>query len=132
MDELIEKHYTDKIYSDLYKRLFKNGGICAKDITYIDIFDALVAIKADGGVAILAHPGQLDSYSIISDLIEKGLDGIELNHHSHSQEDRERIKKYAQKSGLILTGGTDFHGKYSEKDIKIGEIESPKEFLSLF
>ena len=79
MQALIEKNYTDKIYSDLYQKLFKNNGICAKDIEYIDVFEALKAIKKDNGVAVLAHPGQLNSYEIIPELVKEGLDGIELN-----------------------------------------------------
>lgn len=132
MSALIKNHYTDNIYSDLYKRLFKNSGICANDITYIDVFDALKAIKDDGGMAILAHPGQLNSYDIILDLVANGLDGIEINHHSHSEEDIKIISDIAGVYGLILTGGSDFHGEYGELQIKIGDIESPTEFLELF
>ena len=132
MDALIDKHYTNKIYSDLYRRLFKNAGICAKDIEYVDVFKALDAIKMDGGIAVIAHPGQLDSYDIIPELVKGGLDGIEIYHHSHNDEDIGRIKIIAEKYGLILTGGTDYHGKYGDNEIKIGEIESPKEFLQVF
>lgn len=131
MQALIEKHYTDKIYSDLYKRLFKNNGICARDIEYIDVFVALKAIKNDNGIAVLAHPGQLNSYEIIPELVECGLDGIEVNHHAHTEEDKEKVKKYAEKYGLFLTGGTDFHGDYGSIELKIGDIECPKETLKL-
>ena len=132
MEELIEKHYTDKIYSDLYRRLFKNNGICARDIEYIDVFKAVDAIKKDGGKVVLAHPGQLDSYGIIDKLVKKGLDGIEINHHDHTEEDRIKIKKIANKFNLILTGGTDYHGEYGSLPIEIGDIESPREYLSSF
>ena len=131
MQALIEKNYTDKIYSDLYQKLFKNNGICAKDIEYIDVFEALKAIKKDNGVAVLAHPGQLNSYEIIPELVKEGLDGIELNHHAHKEEDRIKIKKYAEEFGLFLTGGTDFHGDYGSVELKIGDIECPKETLKL-
>lgn len=132
MSALIKNHYTDSIYSDLYRELFKNAGICARDIEYIDVFDALNAIKKDGGIAVLAHPGQLNSYDIIPQLVANGLDGVEINHHSHSEEDVKRIRKIAKEYGLILTGGTDYHGEYGEKKIEIGSIHSPSKYLNLF
>lgn len=132
MSGMIKAGYTDNIYSDLYRDLFKNGGICDQDIEYIDVIESVKAIKADGGIAILAHPGQLNSYDIIPVLLEKGLDGIEVNHHSHSVEDMKKIIRICEMHNLIMTGGTDFHGEYGETSMIIGNIESPKEFLSLF
>lgn len=132
MAELIEKGYTDEIYSDLYKKLFKNGGICSGDIEYVDVFEAVKAIKADNGIAVLAHPGQLDSYGIIDKLVAQGLDGIELNHMDHTEEDVTKIKGYSDKYGLILTGGSDFHGEYGSSSIKIGEITAPNEYIHIF
>ena len=132
MNVLIEKDYTNEIYSDLYRRVFKNNGICAKDIKYVDAVDVVQAIKKDGGYAVLAHPGQLNSYDMIPKLVEYGLDGIEVNHHDHTDEDKKKIIKYADEYKLFLTGGTDFHGKYGSTDIKLGDITSPESVLKLF
>ena len=129
MSALIKNNYTDTIYSSLYKKLFKNEGICASDIEYIDVFEAVNAIKNDGGLAVLAHPGQLNSYDIIPSLVAKGLDGIEINHHSHSKEDVKKVEEFNKKYGLILTGGTDFHGEYGEIAINLGNIVCPEEAL---
>lgn len=129
---MIKAGYTHKIYSDLYRELFKNGGICDYDIEYVDALSAVQAIKDDGGLAVLAHPGQLNSYSIIPNLIKKGLDGIERYHHSHTEKDIDRVKEICKRYDLIQTGGTDFHGEYGEKNIMIGQIESPIEYLDLF
>lgn len=131
MAELMDKGYTNEIYSDLYKKLFKNGGICHSDIVYVDAVDAVKAIKADGGIAILAHPGQLDSYDVIDKLVDAGLDGLELNHEDHNSEDIKRIKSYKDKYHFIFTGGSDFHGKYGS-EIKLGEITSPEEAIKIF
>lgn len=131
MAELMDKGYTNGIYSDLYKKLFKNGGICDRDIDYADAVEAVKAIKADGGIAILAHPGQLDSFDIIDKLVEAGLDGLELNHEDHSSEDMNRIKSYSDKYDFIFTGGSDFHGEYGS-EIKLGDITSPEETIKVF
>lgn len=132
MKALIKSKYTDTIYSDLYKKLFKNGGICARDIEYVDVLDAVRAIKSDGGIAVLAHPGHMNSYDVIPELVAEKLDGIEINHHGHSEEDIKKIREFSERYNLFLTGGTDFHGEYGEKPINIGDIECPEETLNLF
>lgn len=132
MAELIDKKYSDAIYSDLYIRLFKGEGICAKDIEYVDAIRAVQAIKADDGIAILAHPGQLNSYSIIDKLVAEGLDGIELYHEDHNEEDHKKITEYCSRFALIATGGTDFHGTYGETNISIGDIACPEQYIHLF
>ncbi|WZL74719.1 inositol monophosphatase family protein [Clostridiaceae bacterium 35-E11] len=128
MDVLIEKGYTDKIYSALYRQLFKGEGICARDIEYVDVFDAVKAIKADGGIAILAHPSQQDAYYLIDDLVKIGLDGIEIYHQDHTDEDYNRILAYRDKYNLILTGGSDYHGTYGS-NVQIGDICMPNEYI---
>lgn len=131
MAELIKKGYTDQIYSNLYQQLFKKNGICARDIEYVDASDAVRAIKADGGIAVLAHPGQLDSYDLIDELVQVGLDGIELNHEDHTPDDHKKIWEYQKKHNLILTGGSDFHGRFGT-NIQIGDICCPEEYISTF
>lgn len=111
MLELIKQGYTDKIYSDLYKKLFKNGGICHSDIQYATPEDAIKAIKADGGIAVLAHPGHDNNFFLLERLVSAGLDGIELIHDKHTTENMETIEKLASQYQLMLTGGSDYHGE---------------------
>lgn len=111
MQELINKGYTNAIYSNLYRQLFKNNGICAVEIEYADVLDVVRAIKADGGIAVLAHPGYDNNYFLIEALVECGLDGIELIHEKHSLSDLKNIVRLARKHNLILTGGSDYHGE---------------------
>ncbi|MGF7058774.1 inositol monophosphatase family protein [Brassicibacter mesophilus] len=131
MDVLIEKGYTDKVYSELYYQLFKGEGICSRDIRHIDVFEAVKAIKADGGIAILAHPGQQDSYYLIDDLVKAGLDGVEIYHEDHTVEDYTKIFEYRDKYNLILTGGSDYHGIYGS-DVQIGNICMPDDYIKYF
>jgi len=124
MHHLTDADYSSSEYKQLYKRLFKGDGVAAGDIEYIDAFEAVQAIVADGGLAVVAHPGQLDSYDLIPELVEVGLGGIERNHLDHTDEDYQKVEVIAEKYGLIMTGGTDFHGLYGVT-IEIGAIVSP-------
>ena len=89
-----------------------------------DAEDAIRAIHADGGLAVLAHPGQLDSYPAVEDLVRAGLDGIELYHPDHHPDDHQRIQALAEQHGLFLTGGSDGGGRHGGNH-EIGEIRSP-------
>ena len=100
----------------------KNGGICAFDITYLDLFEAVRVIREAGGLAVLAHSGQQKNFSLIPSLVSCGLAGLELNHPSHSEQDRAEIREYASEYGLFLTGGSDFHGEYEPDAPGIGSF----------
>jgi fructose-1,6-bisphosphatase/inositol monophosphatase family enzyme/predicted metal-dependent phosphoesterase TrpH len=125
MAVLTSKGYTDRIYSDLYRDLFTGDGPCAGDIKYADVFDAVRAIVSDGGVAVLAHPGQQDSYHLVEPLVEAGLGGIELYHEDNGRQDHRRIRELAVLHDLILTGGSDDRGSLGSSHL-LGEIVAPK------
>ncbi|MCL2340631.1 MAG: PHP domain-containing protein [Proteobacteria bacterium] len=77
--------------------------------------ETIAMIHRAGGLAVLAHPGQIDpSMSIqpalIRELTASGLDGLELYYPTHSQKMKKQLKALAAQCGLLLTGGSDFHG----------------------
>lgn len=112
MAALTAEPYPSVAYRTLYRSLFKDGGICDRDISYVDARDAVRAIVEDGGLAVLAHPGQLDSYDLVPALVACGLGGIERLHPDHSPADRQRCAEFAQRFGLVCTGGSDYHGRF--------------------
>jgi len=129
MAVLVDKGYCSEIYSNLYYELFGSTGICSGDIKYADAIEAVRAVKEDGGIAVLAHPGQLQLYDIALELVLYGLDGIELYHKDHTENDEKTILEISKKHNLLMTGGSDFHGQYSESKIRIGEISAPRETI---
>ncbi|ULL14441.1 PHP domain-containing protein [Paenibacillus sp. H1-7] len=126
MHVLIDRGYTDSIYGELYKKLFSRGqngeqpGIAYIPTEYADASDAVRAILQAGGVPVLAHPGQYRSFEKVPDLVEAGLQGIEVWHPLHGPEDEERAQELAKQYSLIMTGGSDFHGFYGEKEVVLG------------
>ncbi len=115
---------ADAVYGPLYKSLFKGEGICSRDITYVDARDAVKAVVEDGGLAVLAHPGQTDSWDFIPDLVEAGLSGIELYHEDHGKAEHRKVRAAAKRYGLFFSGGSDDHGDWGS-EYRMGEIRTP-------
>lgn len=69
-----------------------------------------ILIECDA-IPILAHPGvtQEDSKSLYQ-LVSYGLKGIEVFHPEHTDGLTLFYKNWAEKEGLLITGGSDFHG----------------------
>ena len=124
MDWLVATGQVPDMFGDFYQQTFKSGGPCDFDIAYIDVFEAVRAIKTAGGLAVLAHPGQQQNFCLIPELVRVGIDGLELNHYANNDKDRETIRRYADQYGLFLTGGSDYHGKYESYATSVGDYLS--------
>jgi len=126
MHALIEAGYTDSIYGSLYNKLFSRGqsgeqpGIAYIPMEYMDAKTAVQAVLLAGGVPVLAHPGQYGNFEMVPDLVEAGLQGIEVWHPLHQKAHEEQAILLAKEYDLIMTGGSDFHGEYGEKPVVIG------------
>lgn len=82
-------------------------------------------ITEAGGIAVLAHPGVTQVDDLLPALIEAGLKGIEAFHGDHSPEQREHYVRVASEHGLLVTGGSDFHGP-GTPGVPIGAVEMPR------
>ena len=78
----------------------------------MDVRDAVRAIAEDGGLPVLAHPGQQDSYDLVPELVPLGLAGIEQHHPDHTPADHARCVQLAERYALACTGGSDYHGRF--------------------
>lgn len=72
--------------------------------------EAIELIRSVGGIPSLAHPAINAQEDHLPDLIQWGLLGIETYYLSHSQETVSHYEKLAREKGLLMTGGSDFHG----------------------
>lgn len=121
MHALMDAGYTDSIYGNLYNKLFHpRVGLAFADAEYPDVREVLERIHDAGGLAVLAHPAVYDSYDLLEELTDIGLDGVEVYHPRNNEGDEERLKKFAISHNLVMTGGTDFHGMYSHNVNPIG------------
>jgi len=74
--------------------------------------EGVAAIRRAGGIASLAHPVRVkgDLPSLMADLCAAGMNAIEAYHSDHSAANTALYLDLADKYGLLVTGGSDFHG----------------------
>lgn len=84
--------------------------------TQISPQDAIQLILTYGGIPVLAHPllyalSGKQMNALLEELTNAGLRGIETFYSMNRGSDTARVRSLAQKYGLLLTGGSDFHGE---------------------
>ncbi|MFZ5975616.1 MAG: PHP domain-containing protein [Bacillota bacterium] len=82
-------------------------------------------IHQAGGLSVLAHPVQLELdepalYAVCKALKDRGLWGIEAYHPMHSNSETAAYCRLARRLGLMITGGSDFHG-LNKPDVELGD-----------
>lgn len=123
MRTLREYALTDAIYGDLYRKLLGRNGLCRTGESYREPVENILRWAHEANaVVVLAHPGVYDSMDLACELARDGMiDGVEIDHPGNSAEVREQLRRLAQEYGLIVTGGTDYHGMNSDRVCPVGE-----------
>lgn len=76
----------------------------------IELSTALALIRDAGGICSIAHPAiQLRDADVLQ-LIEHGVEGIEVVHPKHGEVEIALFTDLAENHNLVMTGGSDFHG----------------------
>jgi len=126
---LLEKKVV-KSFQEAFDRFLKKGAPAYVDKLRFTSKEALHFIQEARGVAVLAHPNTLgvNRYSelekLILQLVDEGLQGIEVYYPEHSSTEVAQYKTLADRYHLLSTGGTDYHGiEKNELDIGIGRGE---------
>lgn len=84
--------------------------------------DAVSLIKECGGYAVLAHPGLDSAFDFLDELCDRGLDGLEVHHSSHTIASSAKFAAAAEVRNLVATGGSDYHGHSEHLHGMIGSV----------
>ncbi len=131
MHALMDAGYTATVFGELYQQLFSKDSpdYISSPVKYPDVYEVLDSIHDAGGIAVMAHPAEYDSFDLIEELVPAGLDGLEVWHPRAGEEERKRILAIAERYDLLTTGGTDFHGMYTSSPLPLGTCRTPEESL---
>lgn len=133
---LVRKGYVNSI-KQAFDRYLGQGGLAYFDKERLTARQAFDLVRKSDGLVVLAHPIQLRTDNdaqldrVVKDLVDLGLDGIEVIHSDHTPELTRKYTKLADRYGLLKTGGSDFHGK-NKKDIELGVANGqrvPRQFM---
>ncbi|MCK5352342.1 PHP domain-containing protein, partial [bacterium] len=111
---MVNRGYVSS-FNDAFDRYLGKGAAAYTDRDKMTPEIAIKCIRSAGGLPVLAHPQTLSlSDDELSDLLSRltsmGLAGVEVYYYSHSEEETALYSSLARKYGLIVTGGSDFHG----------------------
>lgn len=89
--------------------------------------DVIALIRRAGGVASLAHPALVRNDALIPRLAAAGLQALEARHSDHDAAAERHYRALAGAHGLVVTGGSDFHGDSAHHPAALGEVTLPVE-----
>jgi predicted metal-dependent phosphoesterase TrpH len=121
---LMRKGYVSSI-REAFNKYLGQGGSAFFDKEQLSPRRAIEMIKNAGGVAVLAHPVQLRKENhaqlenAIKELVDFGLGGVEVIHSDHRASLVQELTELADRFGILMTGGSDFHGS-GKPHIKLG------------
>ncbi|QTL98326.1 PHP domain-containing protein [Iocasia frigidifontis] len=114
---------SDNPYVNFYWDYCAQGKPAYAEVKFIKLQEAIKVIEENGGIPVLAHPGNniKENGALLEAIISCGIKGIEVYSSYHSKKQMLFYKEFALRHKLLLTCGSDFHGK-TKPSISIGYL----------
>jgi len=116
---LVEAGHAASV-SDAFERFLKPGRPTYVPREKVSVSEGVRLIEQAGGAAVLAHPmemklGETMMESLVGEWQAQGLAGVEVYHPSAANNHAAFLHSMARRLGLIVTGGSDYHGEAVRK-----------------
>ena len=121
---LIENGHSSSLY-EVFRDFLGPEGKAFVPKERLSVKDAMELVHSAGGAAVLAHPGGFFTPEEVCSFAECGLDGIEAYYPSHSEITTLKWLEVARGNDLVVTGGSDFHGR-SVSETPLGAVRIPR------
>ncbi|AVX20236.1 hypothetical protein SAMN02745885_02356 [Carboxydocella sporoproducens DSM 16521] len=120
---LLEKGVVSSV-NEAFDKYLARGGLAYVPKERLTPREGITLIRQAGGVPVLAHPrylglAQSQLVDLARELRDYGLAGIEVYYSENSEADTAQARAVAEELGLVMTGGTDFHGT-NKPEIQLG------------
>ena len=133
---MMQKGYV-KSLKEAYERYIGDYGPCFIPRKKITPEEGVRFILSANGLPVLAHPmqygmGDARLQQLIDSLKEAGLVAMEAIYCTHTPSEEAKLCKLAKENGLLISGGSDFHGKAKpglELGTGYGRLHVPQEVL---
>ncbi|MNM99153.1 hypothetical protein D3C81_1117040 [compost metagenome] len=109
-DVLVQKGAVADL-REAFDKYLAEGAAAYISLPKVSPVEAITWIKEAGGASVIAHPGLYGDDDLVRHIIKEGQPaGIEVYHSDHGPEEEGRYSDMAREYGLIMTGGSDYHG----------------------
>ena len=125
---LLERGYV-ATRDEAFDRFLRFGGPAYVPRRGTPPVEVIALIHQAGGIASLAHPGVARCDDLIVTLAHHGLDALEVRHSDHDEPTEARYRALARELGLLVTGGSDYHGESSHRVSRFGSLSITREEL---
>jgi predicted metal-dependent phosphoesterase TrpH len=115
---LLAKGQVKSFFEAFYKYIGNHAPAYERKV-HLSPQSAFKIINDAGGLSFIAHPGNMPEI-LIKELIDAGVDGIEVIHPSHSPDQVKFYRGIVNEYFLLESGGSDFHGGKREDDENLG------------
>jgi hypothetical protein len=116
-------HATD--VADAFDRYLATGRPAFVSRVGPSVHEVVRRVALARGVSSLAHPGKMENDELVRGFVRDGLDAIEVHHPDHDAAAVARYQALASSAGLLVTGGSDYHGPGSGRTAALGRVGLP-------
>lgn len=116
---------------DAFRRYLGRGRAAYVEKPLPQLSEVTSLVHDVGGLTVAAHLGDHGTEAHIRLFQDQGLDGVEVRHPSHSPAIEQRLTKIADRLGLGISGGSDWHGEseYGDSHAPLGSMRVPDAWL---
>jgi predicted metal-dependent phosphoesterase TrpH len=124
---MFEKGYVHSIKEAFLKYIGRDGPAYVER-EKMTPSQAVELVVKTGGLPVLAHPADIENLEeLIPELQKAGLAGIEAYYNGYTTKTVSHLVSLAHEYGLIVCGGSDYHGFMDNSETLLGGIEIPYE-----
>ena len=106
---LVKKGYFPSI-REAFDALLAKGQPAYVPHYRLEVREIVDLVKAAGGTPVLAHPKLVGDDALVERICQSGIEGLECFYPRHNEEDTQRYLAMADRYGLLVSGGSDYHG----------------------